>query len=329
MKYCVVFCMAFIIAGAAAYFAVSLFTKSAKEIILPKLKGKNIIYVLETLTHLGINPKLRGTRYDEVIPKYGVTFQDPPPGTIIKKGRDVTIYISKGHKETIIPDLRQVPLKQALLILEKKEFKPGTLSHVYSDSTGKGQIIAQYPPAFSKVKSNSLCSFLVSRGPEPMAQVMPDLTGLGLNAGVNLLENRQLQVSQITSRTNPNIDQGLILAQTPEFGKPVFPLTPIQLIANGSREGLELEPKDLKGVILVSYPLGHGILKKHVRVETDMLGFPLDLINDYFNPGKNINLLIPAGIKTIVKVFVDHKLVKTRIIDPWKKDNDTGELSWE
>ncbi|MCP5054278.1 MAG: acyl-CoA dehydrogenase family protein, partial [bacterium] len=47
--------------------------------------------------------------------------------------------------------------------------------------------------------------------------------------------------------------------------------------------------------------------------------FPLDLFNDYFSPGKNINLLIPAGIKTTIKVFVDHKLVKTRIIDPWKK----------
>ncbi len=329
IKYGFVFCLAFLIAGAVAYFGVSLFTKSAKEIILPELKGKNIIYVLETLTHLGLNPKLHGTRYDDIIPKYGVTFQDPPPGTTIKKGRDVVIYISKGHKENIIPDLRQVPLKHALLILEKKEFKPGTISYVHSNSTGKGQIIAQYPPAFSRVKSNSLCSFLVSLGPEPMAQVMPNLTGLGLNTAVNLLGNQHLMVSKIRSKVNPNIAQGLILAQTPEFGKPVFPLTPIELIANNTRDGLEMEPKDLRGVILVSHPLGPGFLKRHVRVETDLLGFPLDLFNEYFKPGKDINILIPAGIKTTIKVFVDHELVKTRIIDPWKQDNDTGELLWE
>lgn len=321
--------MAVFIAGAAAYFAVSLFTQSAKEIILPELKGKNIIYVLETLTHLGLNPKLYGTRFDDIIPKYGVTFQDPPAGTTIKKGRDVAITISKGHKETILPDLRQVPLKQALLILEKKEFEPGTLSYVHSDSTGKGHIIAQYPLAFSTVKSNSLCNFLVSRGPEPVAQVMPDLKGLGLNAAVNLLENQHLLVSKIRSKVDPNLDQGLILSQMPEFGRPVFPLTPIELIANSTRDGLSIEPKNLRGLILVTHSLSPGFLKRHVRVETDYLGFPLDLFNEFFKPGKKINLLIPAGIKTKIKIFVDHELVKIRLIDPWNQDNDTGELLWE
>ena len=329
LKYGFVFCMAVFIAGAVAYFAISLFTRSAKEIILPELKGKNIIYVLETLTHLGLNPKLHGTRFDDFIPKYGVIFQDPPPGSTIKKGRDVVITISKGHKETILPDLRQIPLKQALLILEKKEFKPGTLSYVHSDSTGKGHIIAQYPLAFSTVKRNSLCNFLVSRGPEPMAQVMPDLKGLGLNAGVNLLENQHLLVSKIRSKVDPNLAQGVILSQTPEFGKPVYPFTQIELIANNTRDGLEIEPQNLRGVILVTHSLSPGFLKRHVRVETDTLGFPLDLFNEFFKPGKEINLLIPAGIKTKIKIFVDHELVKTRCIDPWNPDNDTGELLWE
>jgi beta-lactam-binding protein with PASTA domain len=329
LKYGFVFCAAFFIAGAAGYFAVNLFTKSAKEIILPELRGKNIINVLETLTRLGLNPKLHGTRYDDIIPKYGVTFQDPAPGTTIKKGRDVVIYISKGHKENTLPDFRQVPLKLALLTLEKKEFKPGTLSYVHSSSTGKGQVIAQYPRAFSRVKSNSLCSFLVSKGPEPMAQVMPDLKGRSLNTAVSLLENRHLPVSKIGSKVNPKLAQGLILSQTPEFGTKVFPSTLIELIVNNTRDGLVLDPRDLRGLILVSHRLAPGFLKKHVRVETDYLGFPLDLFNEYFKPGKDINILIPAGIKTKIKIFVDHELVKTRIIDPWKQDNDTGELLWE
>jgi beta-lactam-binding protein with PASTA domain len=329
LKYAFVFCLAFFIAGASGYFAVSLYTRSAKEIILPELTGKNIIHVLETLTKLGLNPKLAGTRYDDLIPKYGVTFQDPPPGTTIKKGRDVAITISKGHQENIMPDLRQVPLKQALLILERKDFKPGTISRVHSDTTGKDQIIAQYPQAFSRVKSSSFCNFLISLGPEPRAFVMPDLKGLGLNTAVNLLENQNLLVSKISSQKNSNFAQGIILSQTPKFGQQVFAQTPIKLIANNTREGLEVKPDDLKGVILVSHTLPPGFLKRHVRVETDYLGFPLDLFNEYFKPGKDINILIPAGIKTKIKVFVDHELVKTKIIDPWKKGNDTGELLWE
>ena len=50
IKYGFVFFMAFFIAGAAAYFSVSLFTQSAQEIILPDLKGKNIIHLFGDFT---------------------------------------------------------------------------------------------------------------------------------------------------------------------------------------------------------------------------------------------------------------------------------------
>jgi len=329
LKYGFIFFMAVFIAVAVGYFAISLFTRSAKEIVLPKLTGNNIIDVLETLTNMGLNPKLHGTQYDDIIPKYGVIFQDPPPGSTIKKGRDVVITISKGQKENTLPDFRQVPLKQALLILEKKEFELGTLSYVHSNRTGKDQIIAQSPPALSRIKSNSLCSFLVSRGAQPLAQVMPHLTGVDLNTAVSLIESQHLQIFKIVSKADPNLAQGIVLSQTPEFGKPVFSFTPIKLWVNNKTPGLELAPEDLTGLILVSYTLSPGFLKRHVRVETDYLGFPLDLFNEYFTPGKDINILIPAGIKTKVSIFVDYELVKTRIIDPWKQDNDTGELLWE
>jgi len=329
IKYGIIFFMAICIAGAGGYFAVRLFTRSAKEIVLPKLTGNNIIDVLETLTNLGLNPKLYGIQYDDIIPKYGIIFQDPPPGSTIKRGRDVVITISKGQEENTLPDFRLMPLELALLTLEKKGFKLGTLSYVHSNSTGKDQVIAQTPAALSRIQSNSLCSFLVSRGPESLAQVMPNLAGIDLNIAVSLIESQHLQIFKIVSKADPNSTQGMVLSQTPEFGNPVYSFTPIELTVNNKTEGLELAPENLTGLILVSYPLKPGFLKRHVRVETDLLGFPLDLFNEYFTPGQVINILIPAGIKTKISIFVDYKLVKTRFIDPWNQDNDTGELLWE
>ena len=60
-----------------------------------------------------------------------------------------------------------------------------------------------------------------------------------------------------------------------------------------------------------------------------VIKYGIVFFNEYFTPGKDINILIPAGIKTKINIFVDYKLVKTRLIDPWKQDNDTGELLWE
>jgi hypothetical protein len=64
----------------------------------------------------------------------------------------------------------------------------------------------------------------------------------------------------------------------------------------------------------------------------------MDFYNGFVKPGKNINLLIPGGIKTKIRIFIDHKLVETRKIDPWirkapwaswTRNFYTGETLWE
>ena len=86
LKYLLIFSIFFLVTGSGAYLSFMFVTQSAQEIILPELRGKNIIYVLETLTNMGLNTKLYGTKYDDDLPKYHVISQEPVPGTIIKKG---------------------------------------------------------------------------------------------------------------------------------------------------------------------------------------------------------------------------------------------------
>lgn len=144
-KYLAVFLFAFGIAGGAGYLGVTAFTRSAPEVVLPNLVGENIIDVLETLTRMGLNPKLHRTRFHDRIPKYGVCFQDPEAGATIKKGRDVILYISKGFKEIQMPDIRQIPLKEGLIKLEELEIQPERILHVTAAGTTKGAVMAQYP----------------------------------------------------------------------------------------------------------------------------------------------------------------------------------------
>ncbi|MCP3876478.1 MAG: PASTA domain-containing protein [Desulfobacteraceae bacterium] len=328
-KYMLIFITAFSIAGGVAYYCVRLFTQSADEIILPELTGKNIIYVLETLTNMGLNPKLHGTQYDDTIPRYAVLSQDPQPGATIKKGRDVVIYISKGKKENIIPDLRQIPLKQALILLEKNEFKKGHISLTYSLKTKKDSIISQYPEPFSNTLKGSFCNLLVSRGDQPEGLVMPDLKGLKLEKASVVVEKSRLNLSKIISNVNHKQTYGVILSQLPETGSYVTQNTPITLVVNNSEKNKQMHPEKLNRFILITHALSPGFLKHHVRVETDMFGPILNLYNTYMKPGKDINILVPAGIKTKVNIFIDHHLEKAIITDPWKEDTSTGDLLWE
>ena len=340
VKYGLIFCLAFAIAGTAGYVGIGMFTRSAPEIILPDLTGKDIIAVLEILTRMGLNPKLHGTQYHETIPKYGVTVQDPKPGATIKKGRDVAIYISRGFKESQVPDLRQVPLEQGLLVLEENQLKPGPIAYVHSGQTPKGSIIAQYPLPLTLVATNGLCSLLVSKGPEPISRVMPDLTGMPIDDAVNRLGALALSLGEIRSKFDPKRPENSVLNQTPKFGTRVFQGMPIALVANNPEPGLVMDPKKLKGLIRVSHWLKPGFSNQHVRVVIDWFGAETKLYNEYMKPGKEINILIPAGIKTKVQIFIDHRLVKSRTINPWNqkdtppweswtRETYIGDLSWE
>jgi len=305
------------------------FTQSAEQIVLPDLTDKNIIWVLETLTKMGLNAKLYGTQYDEIIPRYSVLSQDPQPGTTIKKGRDVIIYLSKGKKENILPDLRQIPLKQALLLLEKNEFIQGHISLTYSTTTKADSVITQYPEPFSNAPKESACNLLVSRGVAPMGIVMPDLEGLPIENASTIIGNNNFTISQITSDMDQKQGYGIILSQQPEPGSYVTRNSLISLIVNGSEKNRHMSPDRLSSLVLVTHTLGPGFLKRHVRVETDMFGPVLNLYDEYMKPYAQINVLIPSGMKTTLNIYIDHNLEKIITIDPWNEDTNTGETLWE
>ncbi len=339
-KYSIIFFCAFCIAGATGYLGVTLFTKSAPEIILPDLVGKNIIQVLETLTRLGLNPKLHATQYHETIPKYGVIFQDPQPGTTIKKGRDVVIYLSKGFKESKIPDLRRVMLKQGLLHLEAKELKAGKIIYVSWPSASKNTIIGQYPLPNTLAAANTSCDLLVSKGPKALEVAMPDLKDLTLEQAAAQIEASGLVLEKIKSKTNSLKLPGLVLDQAPSFGSRVTQGDPIHLIVNESVADRIMNPNTLNEMVWVSYSLPPGFANRHVRVSGKLFDRETNFINTYMKPGKKINLLIPGGIKTKIRLFVDHKLMIIRDIDPWQNDPDvpwfylsnntfTGEFKWQ
>ena len=339
-KYTVIFFCAFVIAGLSGYLGVSLFTKSAPEIILPDLVGKNIIQVLETLTRLGLNPKLHATRYHESIPKYGVIFQDPQPGATIKKGRDVVIYLSKGFKDSLIPNIRHRPLKQGLISLEENELAQGRIVYVYSETHSKNTIISQYPLAQEKVAANTSCDLLVSKGPKPLARVMPDLENVSLAEAQKRIDDAGLVLTEIRTRLDAHRPRGQVVQQTPMFGTRVMPGNNIILTVNESGTHRIMDPSVLNQAVWISYQLPPGFTNRHVRVTIDFFGNNTDLINQYMKPEKNINLLIPGGIKTNIRIFVDRKLKKIWQIDPWQKANTlpwtylpqnayTGELLWQ
>ena len=324
VKYFLIFLSAFAATAAGTYIAVILVASNAKEVVLPDLKNKNIIYVLETLTALNLNPKLYGTKYSRTCPRYHVISQDPEPGAVIKKGRDVIIYISKGEKQVNVPDLRHMLITDAKLLIEKKELKTGSISKADSKGIAENKIISQYPKAYTELERNSKIHLLVSSGKKLQKFIMPDLYALSLRNAKTIINEHGLDISTIGSDNLLTLPENVIIKQTPKPGSAINNEAKISLIVNRKNQGLSLDPDTLESVILISHSLEPGFLKKHVRITADLFGFELNLVDKYVSGPEDVYALVPGGIKTEIKIFIDNELVRTQTINPWKTGKTSG-----
>ena len=305
IKYFLIFLSALAATAAGTYIAITLVTSDSKEVVLPDLKGKNIIFVLETLTALDLNPKLYGTEYNKTCPRYHVLSQDPEPGMVIKKGRDVVLYISKGKKHINMPDLRYLFINDAKILIEKNEFKTGFISKAYSDNIAKDKIISQYPCAYTSQELDSKINLLISKGEKLEQYAMPDLYSIYLKDAKNIINNKNLNIASIESGNLITLPQNVII--------------------NRKTQRQFLDPDAMESVVVITHSLEPGFLKKHVLITANLFGFELNLVDKYVAGAENIYALVPGGIKTEIKIYVDEELVKTQIINPWKTGTNAGE----
>ncbi len=317
VKYFLIFLSAFAATAAGTYIAVMLVASDSREVVLPDLKGKNIIYVLNSLTALNLNPKLHGSEYSKTYPRYHVISQDPEPGTIIKMGRDVILYISKGRKKIKVPDLRYMTINDAEISMGKNEFQKGSVSRAYSSDLSKDMIIAQYPPPYTLQDHGSKIDLLVSKGIKLPKYAMPDLYSIDLKKAKNLINERKLDISTMESDYKMTLPGNVIIGQSPAPGAIVTKETKISLIVNQKGPGMFADSDITGNTTVISCFIKHGFLKKHVIITADLFGYEIDLVDRYLRGPGYIYALIPGSVNTLVKIFVDDKLVKTQTINPW------------
>jgi beta-lactam-binding protein with PASTA domain len=305
-----------LIVGASAYLTLTMIIKSEDTVIVPDLAGKNIVYVLELLTDLGLNTKIEGSEYSTEMPKNNVIFQEPEPGSEIKKGRDVRIIISKGPKSILMPNLERLPVQQARIILEENSLCQGQISSTYSNRIKKDSIIAQVPSAGTMITRNECINLLISLGIRPQAYKMPDLEGRSLDSAIPMIESSNLILGKIASVFYKDKPLNTIIAQEPLSGYLVTEGGTVDLVINRKpgRKGhgyLAGSPEEN----FFRYRVNDGFLKRHIRVVLNSFGVSNTIFDEFVQPGEEIWLIIPNNSNTTVFLYEDDKLIKTKVYD--------------
>jgi len=313
----VLLCFAFIfVIGASAYLTLTMIINSEDTVVVPDLEGKDIVYVLELLTDLGLNTKVEGSEYSAKVPKNNVIFQEPEPGSEIKKGRDVRIIISKGPKSILMPNLEKLPVQQARIILEENDLCQGQISSTYSNDLKKNSVIVQFPSAGTMITRNQCVNLLVSIGVRPQEYKMPDLKGRFLDSAIPLIESNNLNLGKIKSVFYKDKPLNTIVAQEPLSGYFVIEGGTVDLILNrrpGQNDRDHIAGSSVGS--LFRYRVNDGFLKKHIRVVLNSFGVSNTIFDKFVQPGKEIWLIIPNNNNTTLFLYEDDKLIKTRVVN--------------
>ena len=185
---------------------------------VPRVVGKTFEEASSLLEKAGFGALKGQTRYHKTIPADVVLEQDPPAGSVQKRGAEVTLAISGGQATATVPDVRGVSHQQARIAIENAGFQFGSVSQQTSDQP-RGAVIASDPPPGTSLELPATVSITLSQGPSTVQ--IPDLTGRTLADARSTLEQIGLRLGGTTQDTSSLTPENTILGQSPAAGTTV------------------------------------------------------------------------------------------------------------
>lgn len=108
--------------------------------------------------------------FRENIPEGKVYQSAPPPGTELRAGKTVILYVSRGPEPITVPDVTGKTLSQARQELAAAGLNMGKPQEEWSEVIEKGQVISQNPVGGAETKKKSAVTLVLSKGPEPVPE---------------------------------------------------------------------------------------------------------------------------------------------------------------
>jgi serine/threonine-protein kinase len=140
--------------------------------------------------------------------------QEPSPGTELKEGQTVTIYVSAGPNLPVMPGVIGMPLQDAIDFLNKDNI---TNIEVIEQTDGdyiNGTVISQVPAENDKIKDTDTVTLTVKAAPDTLNKKAPNVIGQSLTEALATLKSSGFTKYYIYEEKNDQ-PSGTVFNQTP------------------------------------------------------------------------------------------------------------------
>ncbi len=192
------------------------------EVTVPDLAGASVEGAGESLRRDELQLVVEGSRFHASVPPDFISEQIPAPGTTLKKGRSVRVWVSLGPQKHSVPRIEGETLQSAQLILEQNGFSLGRVVEIHSEVYAPDTVVAQSPSAYEDVAETTEVAVLLSRGYLDDAYVMPDFIGRNYVEILDQISRGQVKISQVRLVDYPGVPKNVIVRQVPAPGVKVF-----------------------------------------------------------------------------------------------------------
>lgn len=138
--------------------------------------------------------------------------QDPKGGTEAKKGSTITVNVSKGSKEGMVPNVIGKDIDDLEKFLKDYGYSVGTVKEI-TDTAPYGVILEQTPSAGSSLDKDSKIDVVISDGKGKEKGVVPSITGLTLSEAKKAIRAAGFTIGGIKYEESNAYGKGYVMWQ--------------------------------------------------------------------------------------------------------------------
>ncbi len=191
------------------------------EVMVPDLQGLTYDQARDRLLEQGLMVEIRSREFHDEIASGMLITQSPEVGKEVKRGRRVSVTLSRGKEIAVIPEVKGLSEHHARKELRRGGFTIGRVIRTYSESQPADHVIDADPAGGTTISRSMNVDLRVSRGSRPTHSEVPNLVGQSLAEAREVVEQRGLEVGRVSYQNSPSLVPGTVVSQSVSPGTEV------------------------------------------------------------------------------------------------------------
>lgn len=221
------------------------FSGSKEDIEVPSFKGMTLEDAQKEADELGLKVEKGEEVYSPDQEKGLITSQTPGEGSKVAEGQIITVNISKGKKDGVVPSVVGMDYKEAEEYLKSFGFELGIVKTATSTKP-VDTIVTQTPEAGTTADVGTAIDVEISDGKGKEMKTVPMLVGLDVDAAKSTIEASGFKVGNISYEESNEYPKNTVTGQQYKQGEELEEGSTIDiLISKGPAESEEpTEPSE-------------------------------------------------------------------------------------